>query len=235
MAALGAGAGVGVVPATVGAVQTVGQGFHQVLELRPRHLVELRDPGDHPALRSAEHQRAVAALPLVKALNVVVGLVASHPVPGLGGRHVGGHGLGLSQQSHIAVDRLGRSLGGRPRQRRRMLAGQPTRRQRLPYVGHLLEDLGPPGPMLGLAGRAARLPAQRLGRTRLARAELAHLDRHPGLKAVENGPCEADPPGEFAEAVPVHSGYIDGLHVADEFVPHGNRPECSVPDRSAPG
>ena len=40
-----------------------------------------------------------------RALEIVVGLTAPHPVPGLAGSYVGGQGFGLSQQTGITVDR----------------------------------------------------------------------------------------------------------------------------------
>ena len=202
----------------------------------PRHTVELGDPGDHPALAGREQQRPVAALPLVEALQVVVGLAAAHPVPGLGGRRVGGHGRSLDQEASIAVDRLGRGLGGGPGQRRGVLTGEAPRRKRLGNVGHLLEGLGPPGAMLGLAGRAAGSLAQCLGGAGLAGTESSQPGRDPGLQTVEHGPGETDPSGEVSEPGPVQGGYVDGLHGGVEVVPHGGhgghggRPECSDPD-----
>ncbi len=89
MAALGARAGMGVVAAAVGAMEPVSQGLHEILELGSRHPVEPGDAGDHPALAGREQQRPVAALPLVKSLQVVVSLAAPHPIPDPAGRRVG--------------------------------------------------------------------------------------------------------------------------------------------------
>ena len=158
----------------------------------------------------------------MEALQVVVGLAAAHPVPGLGGRRVGGHGRGLDQEASIAVDRLGRGLGGGPGQRRGVLTGEAPRRQRLGDVGHLLEGLGPPGAVLGLTGRTTGALAKHLGGAGLAGTEPPHPGRNPGLQTVEHGPGETDLSGEISEAAPVEGGYVDGLHGGVEVVPYGS-------------
>ena len=223
-AALGPGAGVGVVTAAVGPVEAVGQRLDQVLELRARHLVELGDAGDHPALARGEQQRPVATLPNVQALQIVAGLTAADPIPGLTGSHIGGQGLRLSQQAGIPVDGLGRGLGGGPGQRRGVLSGQASRRQGLGDVGHLPESLGPPGAVLGLPRRAARLPAQRLGGAGLAGSEPPQPDRHPSLQPVEHGPSRADLPGQDTQAGPVQASHVNGLHRSLEAIPHRCHP-----------
>ena len=225
MTALGSGAGVGIVAATVGAVETVGQSLYQVLELSPRHAVELGDAGDHPALAGCEQQRPVAALPLVETLQVVAGLALPNPVPGLAGRRVGGHRRRLHQQSGIAVDRLRRRLSSRPDQSGRVLSGQPSRRQRIGDVGHPPESLRPPGSVLGLASRAAGAPAERLGGARLAGAQPPEPGCDPGLQAVQHCTGATDLASEIAETDPVQGGHVDGLHRGVEVFPHGDRPE----------
>ena len=226
MTVLGSGAGVGVVAAAVGAVEPVSQGLHEILELGPRHAVELGDAGDHPALAGREQQRPVAALPLVEALQVVIGLAVPHPVPGLAGRGVSGHRRRLHQQSGIAVDRLRRRLGSRPGQSGGVLAGQASRRQRVGDVGHPPERLSPPGTVLGLPGRAAGAPTERLGGACLAGAQPPEPDRHPGLQAVQHGTGATDLPGKITKAGPIQGGYVDGLHGGVEVFPHGDRPGC---------
>ena len=229
MAALGPGAGVGVVAAAVGAVEAVGQGLHEVLELGPRDPVELGDAGDHPALAGREQQRPVAALPLVETLQVVVGLAVPHPVPGLAGRRIGGHRRRLHQQSGISVDRLRRRLGSRPSQGGRVLAGQASRRQRVGDVGHPPEGLSPPGTVLGLPSRAAGAPAEGLGSARLTGSQPPEPGRHPGLQTVQHGTSASDLTSEITEAGPIQGGYVDGLHRCVEVVPHSDRPEMSEP------
>ena len=214
----------GIVTAAVGPVEAVGQGLDQVLELGARHLVELGDAGDHPALARGEQQRTVATLPLVEALQVVAGLMAADPVPGLAGGHIGGQGLRLSQQAGIPVDRLGRGLGGGPGQGSGVLSGQASRRQGLGDVGHLPESFGPPGTVLGLPRRAARLPPQRLGGAGLAGTEPPQPDRHPSLQPVEHGPSCSDLPSQDTQVGPVQDGHVNGLHRSLEAIPHRGHP-----------